>query len=164
MRTRICRISFGRPWRLHPMSIDTLGFEPRAIRMRGGSDTTTPRAPGKSTAVHLHRATTAGEASCFWAQQEKSGPPVVQDDKTMLAVFDKGLPLDKITALHVHWASRRSSYGASRRSVGHQSCKMTHCRRPFANKACVTATAQSVPWSKMAAVCGGSRQGSTPAF
>ncbi len=149
MRTRICRISFGRPWRLHPMSIDTLGFGPRAFRMRGGSDTTMPRAPGKITAVHLHKATTAGEASWLWAQQEKSGPPVVQDDKTLLAVFEKGLrdrnrpfctlsqsgygdpqvktrkcacclPLDKITALHVHWASRRSGYGASRRSVGHQ--------------------------------------------
>ena len=90
MRTRSCTISFGRPWRLHPMSIDTLEFEPRAFRMRGGSDTTTPRAPGKTTAVHLHRATTAGEASRLWAQQEKSGPPVVQDDKTLLAVFENG--------------------------------------------------------------------------
>ena len=149
MRTRICRISFGRPWRLHPMSMDTLGFEPRAFRMRGGSDTTTPRAPGKITAVHVHGATTAGEASWLWAQQEKSGPPVVQDDKTLLAVFEKRLrdcnspictlsqngygdrrvkarkctcclPLDKITALHEHGASRRSGDGASRRSVGHQ--------------------------------------------
>jgi hypothetical protein len=97
----------------------------------------------------VHRATTAGEVSWLWAQQEKSGPSVVQDDKTLLAVFEKGLrdrnspictlsqngygdrrvkarkcscclPLDKITALHVHGASRRSGYGASRRSVGHQ--------------------------------------------
>ena len=68
------------------MSIDTMGFEPRAFRMRGGSDTTTPRAPGKITAVHVHGATTAGEASWLWAQQEKSGLPVVQDDKTLLAV------------------------------------------------------------------------------
>ena len=43
------------------MSIDTMGFEPRAFRMRGGSDTNTPRAPGKITAVHVHGATTAGE-------------------------------------------------------------------------------------------------------
>jgi hypothetical protein len=97
----------------------------------------------------VHRATTAGEVSWLWAQQEKRGPRVVQDDKTLLAVFDKGLrernspictlsqngygdrwdkarkctcclPLDKITALHVHGESRRSGYGASRRSVGHQ--------------------------------------------
>jgi hypothetical protein len=73
----------------------------------------------------------------------------VQDDKTLQAVFEKCLrdrnspigtlsqngygdrrvkarqctcclPLDTITALHVHGASRRSGYGASRRSVGHQ--------------------------------------------
>ena len=67
------------------MSIDTLGFEPRAFRMRGGSDTTTPRAPGKITSLHVHRATTAGEVSWLWAQQEKSGPSVVQDDKTLQA-------------------------------------------------------------------------------
>ena len=30
------------------------------------------------------------------------------------------LPLDMITALHVHEASRRSGYGSSRRSVGYQ--------------------------------------------
>jgi hypothetical protein len=87
--------------------------------------------------------------SWLWDQQEKSGPSVVQDDKTLQAVFEKGLrdrnspigalsqnrygdrrfkarkctcclPVDKITALHVHEASRRSGYGASRRSVGHQ--------------------------------------------
>ena len=149
MRTRICRISFGRPWHLHPMSMDTLGFEPMAFRTRGGSDTTTPRAPGKITALHVNRATTAGEVSWLWAQQEKSGPPVAQDDKTLLTVFETGLrdrnspictssqkrygdrrvkawkctcclPLDKITALHEHGASRRSGDGASRRSVGHQ--------------------------------------------
>jgi hypothetical protein len=39
----------------------------------------------------VHRATTAGEVSWLWAQQEKSGPSVVQDDKTLLAVFEKGL-------------------------------------------------------------------------
>ncbi len=120
---------------MHPMSIDTLGFEPRAFRMRGGSDTTTPRAPGKITSLHVHRATTAGEVSWLWAQQEKSGPSVVQDDKTLLAVLEKGLrdrnspsctssqngygdlrvkarkcscclPLDKITALHEHWGEQ----------------------------------------------------------
>jgi hypothetical protein len=82
----------------------------------------------------VHRATRAGEVPWFWAQQEKSGPTVVQDDKTLLAVFEKGLldrnspictlsqngygdrpvkarkctcclPLDNITALHVHGAS-----------------------------------------------------------
>ena len=88
--------------------------------------------------------------SCLWAQQEKSGPQVVQDDKTLLAVFEKRLrdcnntptctlsqngygdrrvkarkytcclPVDKITALHVHGASRGSGYGEIRRSVGHQ--------------------------------------------
>ena len=89
------------------MSIDTLGFEPRAFRMRGGSDTTTPRAPGKITSLHVHRATTAGEVSWLWSQQEKSGPSVVQDGKTLLAVFEKGL-------------RDRSNYGASRRSAGHQ--------------------------------------------
>jgi hypothetical protein len=97
----------------------------------------------------VHSVTTAGEVSWLWAQQEKSGPPVAQDDKTLLAVFEKGLrdrnglictlsqngygdrpvkarkctcclPLDKITALHVHGASRRSGYGASRRGVGYQ--------------------------------------------
>jgi hypothetical protein len=97
----------------------------------------------------VRTATTAGEVSWLWAQQENSGPSVVQDDKTLLAVFAKGLrdsnspiytlsqngygdrrvkarkcscclPLGKITALHVHGASRRSGYGASRRSVGHQ--------------------------------------------
>ena len=149
MRTRICRISFGRPWRLHPMSIDTMGFEPRAFRMRGGSDTTTPRAPGKITALHVHRATAAGEVPWLWAQQEKSRPTVVQHETTLLAVFEKGLRdcsspictlsqngygdrrvkalkcsccllLDNITALHGHGASRRSGYGASRRIVGHQ--------------------------------------------
>jgi hypothetical protein len=122
----------------------------------------------------VHRATKAGEASWLWAQQEKSGPPVVQDDKTLLAVFEKGLrdrnspsctlsqngygdrrvkarkctccvPLDKIPALHVHGASRRSGYEASRRSVVHQCFKMTNCRRPFAKQTCVTATAQCSP-------------------
>ena len=68
------------------MSIDTMGFEPRAFSMRDGPDTTTPRAAWKTTAVHVHGATTAGEASWLWAQQEKSGLPVVQDDKTLLAV------------------------------------------------------------------------------
>ena len=144
-----CEIEFCSPWRLHPMSMDALGIEPTAFRMRGGSDTTTPRAPGKITALHVHRATTAGEVSWLWAQQEKSGPPVVQDDKTLLAVFEKRLrgcnspvcnlsqngygdrwvkarkctcclPVDKITALHVHGASRGSGYGEIRRSVGHQ--------------------------------------------
>ena len=76
-------------------------------------------------------------------------PPVAQDDETLLAVFEKGLrdcnspictvsqndygdrrvkarkrtcclPLDKITALHAHGASRRSGDGASRRSAGRQ--------------------------------------------
>ena len=43
-------------------------------------------APGQITSLHVHRATTAGEVSWLWAQQEKSGPSVVQDDKTPQAV------------------------------------------------------------------------------
>ena len=116
MRNRICRISFGRPWRFHPMSMDTLGFEPRAFRIRGGSDNTTPRAPGKITALHVHRATTAGEVSWLWAQQEKSGPPVVQDDKTLLAVFGKGLRDRNIpicTLSQNGWVTDRSRHGSS---------------------------------------------------
>jgi hypothetical protein len=35
----------GWPWGLTPMIMDTLGFEPRAFRMRSGCDTTTPCAP-----------------------------------------------------------------------------------------------------------------------
>ena len=149
MRIFICRISLGWPRSLHPMSIDTLGFEPRAFRMRGGSDTTMPRAPGKITSLQ-----------CTGRQQQERrrgcGPSrrrVVRQSckmtKMLLAVLEKGLcdrnspictlsqngygdlrvkarkcscflPLDKITALHVHGASRRSGYWASRRTAGHQ--------------------------------------------
>jgi GNAT superfamily N-acetyltransferase len=70
----------------------------------------------------------------------------------------------KITALHVHAASRRSGYGARARSIGHQWCKMTNCRRPFSQKACVTATGQFIHWANMATVPGVSRQGSKFAF
>jgi hypothetical protein len=101
------------------------------------------------TALHVHRAKETGDASWLCGEQEKCWPSVMQDDKMLPAVLEKGLrdlnspmctlsqngygdrrvkarkctcclPLDKITAVHVHGASRRIRYGASRRSVGHQ--------------------------------------------
>jgi hypothetical protein len=101
------------------------------------------------TALSVHGAKETGEASWLWSEEAKCWPSVMQDDKMLPAVLEKGLrdlnspmytlsqngygdrrvkarkctcslPLDKITALHVHGASRRIGYGSGRRSVGHK--------------------------------------------
>ena len=125
------------------------------------------------TDLHVHGARTAGEVSWLWGEQEKCSPPIMQE------VYEKGprdhnrpictlsrngygdqrvkgtrctccLPLERSQLYTGTGGRRRSGYGAHARSVCHQSCKMTTCRRPFSQNACMAVTAQLIPSAKMA--------------
>ena len=43
------------------------------------------------SALHVHGAKGAGNVSWLWGEQEKCWPSVMQDDKMLPALFEKGL-------------------------------------------------------------------------
>ena len=57
--------------------------------------------PLEGSALHVHGAATVGEVSWLWAQQEKSGPSVVQDDKKAAGRFRKMLPCPQQPKLYL---------------------------------------------------------------
>ena len=126
MRIRICRISFGKLWRLHPRGMDTLGFEPRAFRMRGGCDTTTPCAPFASEQQERCRGyvpsrRSVGRESCKMTRtlqavlekclRDRSSPicalsqNVYGDRRVKARRCTCRVPLDKITGAGERWLS-----------------------------------------------------------
>ena len=81
----LCQVEFCRTvqpgtdwWEQRCEKMDTLGFEPRAFRMRSGCDTTTPCAPCKLAARWTSKGVASAPLTSFmqtesWASSQGSG-------------------------------------------------------------------------------------------